>query len=104
MGKRFNPPVGRIDEITVTTDLQRSAVAVSSVVVSASGAAGQAQLFDNYGANSDRKLNIHVPDGETVQLSFPLPLDFNRGLRVVVNAATTTVSVETVVIDKDNPD
>jgi len=65
-----------------------------SIVVDADGAAAQVDVYDGYGTGGAQRFRINVPSDDCRPAFFPVPLAFRQAVHVVVNAATTYVSLQ----------
>ena len=66
---------------------------VKSVFVSADGASGDCQVYDGLNNNGTLKAHVEVLTGTSYTWHPGEGTDFDQGLYIVVNAATTKVTV-----------
>ena len=78
----------------LTVDLFRRPVYIHQIICTADGADLQVDFFDDYGASDKLLFRINVLTNTTLPLTFNPALDLERGLRVVLGAATDFVSIE----------
>lgn len=81
-------------EITNTSRIiNRGECLLASVLLSADGANGEADIYDGFGDAGQHVAKLKMTDGLSQDWSLKHPVYLRRGLYVKVNAATTYVTV-----------
>lgn len=66
---------------------------VTAFSVAGAGADGTADIYDGESTSGEHKCRVSVLNGTTFHWCLPNPVDFDKGLYIAVNAATTYVTV-----------
>ena len=77
----------------VTGLINRGPVIVYDILVSADGANADCDLYGGGGTNEERKFHIETLSGTSIPWNSTRGTFFRKGLYLVVNAATTFVSI-----------
>lgn len=73
--------------------IHRGPCLVTAFSVAGDGAAGEADIYDGESDRGEHKCKVTVPNGTTFHWCLPNPVDFDKGIYIEVNAATTFVTV-----------
>ena len=74
---------------------------VGNIAISGDGAAGDCDVYDGENAKAERKYHLEVLTGVSFATGAAALKKFNYGVYVVVNAATTFVTVELIPLGRD---
>ena len=74
---------------------------VGNIIISGDGAAGDCDIYDGVNASAERKYHLEVASGTSFATGAATLKKFNYGVHVVVNAATTFVTVEYIPLPMD---
>lgn len=66
---------------------------ITGFSVAGDGAAGVANLYDGENALGEHKCRVAVLDSTTFEWNLTHPVDFDKGIYIDVNAATTFVTI-----------
>lgn len=91
--KRKLSDAGRTDFVTASGKVYEGSCIVESVHVAGCGAAADCQIYDGENANAEQKVHIEAYSGMTDSWIPGRGSRFNYGIYIVVNAATTKVSI-----------
>ncbi len=87
--------------VNVNTLIHKGPCIVGNIVISGDGAAGDCDIYDGENANAERKYHLEVASGYSFAIGAATLKKFNYGIYIVVNAATTFVTVEYVPLPMD---
>lgn len=73
--------------------IHRGPCLITAFLVTGDGAAGEADIFDGVSDLGEHKCRINVLSGTTFHWCLPNPVDFDKGIYIKVDAATTFVTV-----------
>lgn len=79
--------------LTANEVVVRGPCLLVGVWVSGDGAVGDCQVYDGVSTNDPQKIHLEVLAGTSFNFIPPDPVLFKRGIYVVINAATTKVTV-----------
>jgi hypothetical protein len=86
------PMKSRIDYTAASKILHRGPCALQSVTLAGDGADADAQIYDGFDTNGRLIAHIEVLSGQTAHIVYPEDIPLERGLYVVVSAATSKLS------------
>lgn len=93
-GEKAELPCAFPSEFTNTSRIiHKGPCIVCCVMVAADGADGDCQVYDGENASAELKAHIEALSGTTFRWQLSLGTDFDHGIYIVVNAATTKVTV-----------
>lgn len=74
--------------------IYKGACKVHSIFVDADGAAAQVDVYDGVDTTGERKFRINAISDDSKFLLFTEPAEFDMGVYIDVNAATTFVTIQ----------
>lgn len=74
--------------------LYKGPVLLESILVNADGAAAEVDVYDGENDRGEHKYRINCLSDDSKMICLPKPTDFDFGIYIKVNAATTFVTVQ----------
>ena len=76
---------------------------VSAITIAGDGAAADCDIYDGLNTNGERKFHLEALAGTTFIANLLHPTPFDNGIYVVVNAATTHVTIQYIPTEQGIP-
>lgn len=91
---RIDPLVGHSLHFNASQVCYKGPCLVTGITISADGVNGDCQIYDGENANCEFKYHLEALAGTTFSADIWEATDFNHGIFLVVNAATTHVTIQ----------
>lgn len=86
--------IGHVEMTNSDRVMFRGPCLVSFIFVGSDGVAAQVDIYDGDSTLGEHKFRVNVIADDSKPISLPYPTDFDKGVFVDVNAATTFVSIQ----------
>lgn len=100
--QKHNKPA-HITMTNLTGTIFKGSCLVYAIVVNADGADAQVDIYDGMNTSGEHKFRINTLSNTDRPIMLTVPTDFDYGIHIVVNAATTFVSVQYVPVNRGYP-